>query len=176
MTTLIANQIAKSRTYEQLLLRFPPRIIREKRVAKSAYEVVDQLMSLESPTKDQLEFLELVSTLIEDFESRDYPTPVPSTSSLLQHLIEAKGVSQAEVAKKTKVSPSTLSEVLTGRRKLSVANMKRLATYFCISPAVFLEARGWFRLPHTVPREFPMVWISAWTPRSLPALVNKMAS
>ena len=61
-----------------------------------------------------------------------------ASGGLLGRLIEAKEVSQVAVARGAKIPASTLSDVLAGRRGLSIANMKRLARYFGVDPAVFI--------------------------------------
>ncbi|HEV3417044.1 MAG TPA: helix-turn-helix transcriptional regulator [Pirellulales bacterium] len=94
-------------------------------------------MSVESPNHDRLKFLELLSGLVEAYESEDFPTPNVPLKNLLAHLIEAKGVSQIEVAPGANISPATLSDVLAGRRGLSIENMKRLGRFFGVDPALF---------------------------------------
>ena len=56
---------------------------------------------------------------------------------MLRLLIEAKEVSQAKVAKDTRIAESTISEVLAGKRKLNRAQIGKLARYFKVSPAAF---------------------------------------
>ncbi len=140
MTTAALERIADCRDYSSLVNQFPPRVIRKRSHYKAALDVVERIMRIDRPTSDQLEFLELLSGLIEDYESQDLSTPNVPVERLVAHLIEAKGVSQIEVARGAKISPSTLSDVLAGRRGLSVENMKRLGRYFGVDPAVFLDA------------------------------------
>lgn len=140
MTAATLDRIASSRNYGALVREFPPRVIRKKSDYSAALRVVERLMAIDLPTADQLEFLELLSSLIEDYESRELPTPGVPLKNLLAHLIDAKGVSQVEAARGAKVSASTLSDVLAGRRGLSIENMKRLGRYFGVDPAVFLDA------------------------------------
>ncbi len=139
MTTATLDRIAGCRDYAALVREFPPRVIRNRAAYAAAMRVVEKLMGLDAPTRDQLEFLDLLSGLVEMFESQSFPTPNVPLNRLLAHLIEAKGVSQVDVARGAKMSASTLSDVLAGRRGLSIANMKRLARYFGVDPAVFLS-------------------------------------
>ncbi|MBI2826886.1 MAG: helix-turn-helix domain-containing protein [Planctomycetia bacterium] len=140
MTTAALDRIAKSRSYRALVREFPPRPIRGRAALADAHRVVEMLMSLDRPSKDQLDYLELLSTLVERFEAEDHPTPQGSTSALLRHLIEVRGVSQTEVAARAAISPSTLSDVLAGRRPLSIKNIKRLSRYFAIDANLFLQS------------------------------------
>ena len=54
-----------------------------------------------------------------------------------RHLIEAKGVSQTDVAQATGLVGSTISEVFTGKRQLSRSHIGKLARYVNVDPGVF---------------------------------------
>ena len=138
MTTAALDRIAGCREYAALVREFPPRVIRKRGAYVAALRVVERLMSLDAPTRDQLEFLELLSGLVETYEPQDFPTPNVPVKRLLAHLIEAKEVSQVAVARGAKIPASTLSDVLAGRRGLSITNLKRLARYFGVDPAVLI--------------------------------------
>jgi HTH-type transcriptional regulator/antitoxin HigA len=56
---------------------------------------------------------------------------------MLAHLIEAKGVRQADVARGTGIAISTVSEVLAGKRQLSRRHIEKLATYFHVGASAF---------------------------------------
>ena len=134
MTTLTLNRIAKSRQYAELCRRFPPRVIRNKSALTDAHKVIDRLMQLgDQLTRDQAEYLELLASLAERFESESCPTPSRTPGELLAHLIEAKGVTRAQVARDIGIPRSTITQVIQGARSLSSSNIRRLAQYFAIS-------------------------------------------
>ena len=62
--------------------------------------------------------------------------PLPD-AELLRHLIDAKGVSQTEVAEGTGIADSTISEVLRGKRFLNRVHIAKLSRYFKVSADVF---------------------------------------
>jgi HTH-type transcriptional regulator/antitoxin HigA len=140
MTGDTLDRIANTSSYNGLVREFPPRLIANDGALRATYRVIDRLMRLDSPSKDQSEYLELLSTLVEQYESTHHPTPKPSLAGLLGHLIESKATSQAEVAAGARVSASTLSDVLAGRRSLSLRNIVRLSRYFGVTPNLFVEA------------------------------------
>lgn len=140
MTADGLDRIANSGTYVTLVGCFPPRPIRTNKQLAEVHRVIERLMGVRSPTKDQLDFLELLATLAEDYESQSEPTPRIALPDLLRHLIDSRGVSQAEVSRDAAVSASTLSDVLAGRRGLSVANLARLAKYFGVESSLLLDA------------------------------------
>ncbi len=89
-------------------------------------------------TAAERKLLELLAKLVDEYEETIYPTPDVSPADMLAHLIEAKETSQAELARQTGVSRSTISEVLKGKRSISVENAFRLAEYFHVEPSLFL--------------------------------------
>ena len=80
----------------------------------------------------------VLSTLIESYEVEMTPKRKPTPAETLEHLIESKEVTRAEVARATGIPRSTITNVLSGRRQISKENVTRLATYFHVDPSVFL--------------------------------------
>ena len=108
MTPKTLDRIGKTRVYKSLVAQFPPRPIRSAEQCRAAHHVIDRLMGLESPSADQLEFLELLSRLVENYEAIEHPTTSLPTKDLLAFLMESKGVSQVQVAAATKIATSTI--------------------------------------------------------------------
>lgn len=125
--------------YQSLLVDFTPRPIRNRRTYNATLRQLDRLMNKPRLTRPEQDMLDLLAVLIEQYESAEYPTPSVPPDRMLAHLIEAKGVRAADVAKATGIHRSTLSAVLAGRRSLSKGNVVKLAEYFGVSPAVFLD-------------------------------------
>ena len=85
--------------------------------------------------------MELLSKLVNDYEEELYPTPEAPPRDILQHLLDNSGKSQAEFARSVGIPRSTISEVLKGKRAISVENAFRLAEYFHVEPSLFLARR-----------------------------------
>ena len=124
--------------YQSLLLDYEPRPIRSDSAYRKALRHVEKLMRPNLPRAES-ELVELLATLIEQYESREHPTPASPPSEMLAHLMAARGVVQADVARATGIPRSTLSAVLAGRRKLSTASIAALSSYFHVSPSAFME-------------------------------------
>ena len=86
--------------------------------------------------------IEVLATLIEKYESRDYPTPEIHPAQMLAKLLATKGVKPADVAKTTGIPTSTLSNVSAQRRGISKQNAFKLGEYFGLSPIVFLGSQS----------------------------------
>jgi antitoxin component HigA of HigAB toxin-antitoxin module len=81
-------------------------------------------------TKDERDYLEVLSILVERYEARLAPLDEPSHAAMLAHLMDAKAVSQADVSRGTGISPATISNVRAGRRDFSKADIRKLCDYF----------------------------------------------
>jgi HTH-type transcriptional regulator/antitoxin HigA len=128
-------------SYPDLLREAQPQIIHDEKTHLRALARVDLLMKKPRLTAAEAKLLDLLSKLINDYEETIYPTPEVSPSAMLTHLLNAKATTQAELARQTGVSRSTISEVLKGKRNLSVENAFRLAEYFHVDATLFLEGR-----------------------------------
>ncbi|MDZ4657187.1 MAG: helix-turn-helix domain-containing protein [Bythopirellula sp.] len=127
--------------YANLLMEAQPQIIHDERTHKRALGWIDQLMKMRKLSTAEQTLLELLSKLVNDYEEQIFPTPNLPPREILQHLLENSGMSQAEFARTIGLPRSTVSEVLTGKRGLSVENAFRLADFFHVQPTLFLERR-----------------------------------
>jgi antitoxin component HigA of HigAB toxin-antitoxin module len=125
--------------YQALLVEFQPRPLRSASAYKKALGQVEQLLKKPRLSNAERDLVETLSTLIEQYEAIDYPTPDVPPTRLLAHLLEAGGVTQAEVCRATGIARSNLSAVLAGRRAISKGNALKLASYFGLPAHVFLE-------------------------------------
>lgn len=61
----------------------------------------------------------------------------PGDVELLKHLIEAREITQTTLAEETGIGKSTISEILSGKRKLTRKQIAILARYFHVGQGVF---------------------------------------
>jgi len=123
--------------YLNLVRAFPLRPIRSDAQLERAVQVIDSLLDKPALTEVEEDYLEVLSDLVNRYETQEHPLDPVSDADLLRNLIEAKGVAQTDVAQATGIADSTISEVLSGKRKLSRSHIAKLATYFHVSPAAF---------------------------------------
>lgn len=128
-------------SYPELLRQAQPQIIDDDRSHQRALRTVDRLMQKRRLTAPERKLLDLLAKLIDDYEESIYPTPEVSPAAMLAHLLDAKQSTQAELARQTGVSRSTISEVLNGKRAISLENAFKLGEYFHVEPSLFLARR-----------------------------------
>jgi HTH-type transcriptional regulator/antitoxin HigA len=124
--------------YRQLLTKYAPQPIRSQEMYEQALAQLEKLMA-PRPNAARSLLIEVLATLIEKYESRDYPTPEVDPVEMLEKLLKTKGVKPADVARKTGIPTATLSNVLAHRRGISKQNACKLGEYFGLSPIVFLD-------------------------------------
>src|SRR5262245_45929778 len=78
----------RGRSYKDLLVNIQPRPIVSKAALERTYKLIDKLMSKPALNRAESEMLELLSMLVEQYESREHPTPNVSATEVLEHLIE----------------------------------------------------------------------------------------
>jgi len=123
--------------YRDLLVEFVPHPICSDSDYRRAVAQLEQLME-PRPSTARSRLIELLATLIERYESRDYPTPEQAPVEVLKNLLKSRGVSSAVLAKATGIPPSTISNILARRRGISKANAVALGAYFGVSVSLFL--------------------------------------
>src|SRR5690242_19470153 len=101
--------------YRQLLTKYAPQPIRSPEAYGQALVQLEKLM-VPRPNAARSLLIEMLATLIEKYESREYPTPEISPADMLASLLKTKGVTPAGVAKETGIPLATLSNVLACRR------------------------------------------------------------
>ena len=132
--------VTKLSPYDSLLLKYKPRLIRNDREHRRKLRQVEQLIKRHGPNPPRAEgeLIAVLSTLIESYEIDHIPRRKPTPAETLAHLVEAKQVTQAEVARATGIPRSTMTNVLSGRRQISKENVSKLAAFFHVDPSVFL--------------------------------------
>src|SRR5947199_10362978 len=101
--------------YLKLVRRFPLRPIRNERELDQAIMVINSLLDLDRLSAVEQDYLDVLSDQVERYEDKHHPIGDVSEADMLEHLIEAKGVTQAAVARATGIAASSHSEVRGGK-------------------------------------------------------------
>ena len=123
--------------YSRLLTKFSPKVIRTEKANEeytgALYELDQRDASL---TRAEKELAELLTLLIEDFESKRYALPRTKPVEVLRFLMEQHGLKQKDLAD-VFGTRSVVSEVLSSKRKLNREHIERLSERFHVSPEMF---------------------------------------
>ena len=83
------------------------------------------------------DYLDVLSDIVERYESEAHPMKPLEDAAMLRHLLEAKAITQTQLSQETGIDQTTLSLVLSGKRDLSRGHINKLARNFGVSPSVF---------------------------------------
>jgi len=117
-------------TYLELIKDFPLTSIRSEADLEAAQQVIDQLLASGKLLPGEELYLDALSDLVATYEDEYCPIEAASDADLLRHLMEAKGISQVELHRKTKIAKSTISEILAGKKSFSRQIIRTLAKFF----------------------------------------------
>lgn len=124
-------------TYSQLLVEYQPKVITTEAEYDQALETVEKLMADQQRIPEQTAILQLLVTLIEEFETKHYPVEPSSPHAMLEHLMDARGIKQSDLVGVIG-SKGVVSEVVNRKRAISKAQAKTLGEFFNVSPALFI--------------------------------------
>src|SRR5580704_202345 len=100
-----------------------------------ARALVDRLWESHDPA--DIARLAAQARLIAAYEESIWPRRPPSTAELIRHLMEQHGLTRADMVP-ILGTPSRVSEVLAGKKGLSMAMVQRLRTRFHVSADLLL--------------------------------------
>jgi HTH-type transcriptional regulator/antitoxin HigA len=131
-----------SDAYLALIRRFPLRPIRTNSEVEAAEEILDELDARRADLgPEERDYCDALGILIEHYEDEHYPIGDIHGADLLRVLIEDRMISQADVVRGTGIRDSALSEILSGKRKMGLKVIQRLAEFFGVDPSSFLPSR-----------------------------------
>jgi len=125
--------------YGRLLARAQPVVIETEEESERMLAEVARLMHKGegnlSPEEEAL--LDVMVTLIEQFEEKAYPIPDAPPHRVLKTLMENRGLRQKDLMGIFR-SSGTISEVLSGKRAISKSQAKALGELFGLPADVFI--------------------------------------
>jgi HTH-type transcriptional regulator/antitoxin HigA len=124
-------------TYSKLLAEIAPRAIETEEEYDRLLAVAERLTFAKNLTPEERVLYKLLVTLIEVYETENYPMDKSEPHEILQHIMESSGTRQADLVGIIG-SSGVVSEVVNGKRAISKAQAKALGDYFKISPSLFI--------------------------------------
>jgi HTH-type transcriptional regulator / antitoxin HigA len=125
------------KTYGKLLGRTLPHVIHTDEECERFTNELIRLDEREDLSTEDKELAELLTVLIDEYEERRYPIRKANPQQTLQHLMEARKLTQKDLWK-VFGSKGITSEVFHGKRSISKMQAKKLAEYFHVSADLFI--------------------------------------
>lgn len=115
------------------------KVIKTEEDYREALKMIEAIMDADpDPDSDEGEKLAVLATLIEDYEAKTFPQTLPSPIEAIKFRMEQANLKSVDLIPYIG-SRSRVSEVLSGKRKLTLDMMRRLETGLGISAKVLLR-------------------------------------
>ena len=125
------------KNYPGLCRILTPRPIHDRVEFENVLEITDAMAGHEF-TPDQEDYFDLLCRLMEDYEKDQTPAPKVTALEMLQHLLDARDMKAADLARLLGVHRTLGGMMLRGERKLTLDHVRTLAKHFSVSADVFL--------------------------------------
>lgn len=123
--------------YATLLAKALPAVIHSERENEHYTTLLEELDNRSGKlTAAEQRLAELLTLLIEDFEEKHYSLKPATGIEALEELMEANSLKQKHLVD-IFGTPSIISEVLNGKRKLTTEHIRKLSRRFHVSPELF---------------------------------------
>ncbi len=129
------------KAYYEMVRRFPLTRIANDDELTAALDMIDELLAKDLSAGEEA-YLSALSALVHVYESEHHPIPDATPAEVLRELADASGLTGAIIAKRCGIAASTVSAMLSGKRRPTPEQMTALAGLFRVSPAVFLPGSG----------------------------------
>ncbi|MCI5122188.1 MAG: transcriptional regulator [Candidatus Electrothrix sp. AUS4] len=83
-----------------------------------------------------VEFLDMLGTVIQAYEEKNYPFPDCDGISMLCYFMDEHGITASDLPKIG--SKETVSAIISGKKELSLRHVRALSERFQVSSAVFV--------------------------------------
>ena len=106
---------------------------------KKLVSYLDKLLDIigDDENHSAIGLVDVISNLIASYEEQHYKKLAGNSVDALKHLMEIHNLKQSDLSKI--VSQGVLSEILNGKRSLSLRHIKLLSKYFSVDPSTFID-------------------------------------
>ncbi|MEG4274891.1 MULTISPECIES: transcriptional regulator [unclassified Microcoleus] len=123
--------------YTDLLVRYQPKSIANEAENEVAIAIACELEHRPMRSLEEELFLELLITLIEKFESENYPIPPGNAASMLQHLMDARNLDKSDLIP-VLGTETEVDKVFVSGRDLEIDEARKLGEFFQVDISFFL--------------------------------------
>lgn len=125
--------------YLQLINTFPPRPINNEAQLLATQDQIDAIIDRQNITQDDKDYLEVLGTLVYDYEQKHEPMPVVEGIELLKALMSEENLQPCDLLSIFE-DESSFMEILEKRQEMTAKQVQKLGDFFQISPIRFLAS------------------------------------
>ena len=128
---------ARAESYHTLLSEIQPEVVHDEAMNERFISILHDLdRRWDALTTDERRLHELLVLIIQDFEERTYKIPAATPIEVIEELMAVHNLKNKDLVG-IFATESVVSEILSGKRSLTVDHIKRLSECFHVSPEVF---------------------------------------
>jgi HTH-type transcriptional regulator / antitoxin HigA len=131
------TQTINLKVYGQLVAEIKPKVIETDDEYKQFLVVAERLTFKQDQTPEESALYDLVTMLVETYETEHYPIDRSNPAEVLQHIIESSGIDRTELVN-IFGSSEAVAQVLAGTKSIDPDRAKALADRFKLAPSIFL--------------------------------------
>lgn len=125
--------------YLELLKQYPPRPIDNEEDLEMMQQVINRLLDKPQLTVEEREYLNVLGSLIYEYEENQEPIPDIYGLELLKFILEERNLQKQDLLSIFE-SKSTLDDILDGQQELTPVYIQKLANFLNISPDLFFPS------------------------------------
>jgi HTH-type transcriptional regulator / antitoxin HigA len=133
------TQTINLKVYSELVAEVMPKIVETEAEYEQFLAVAERLTFKQNQTPEESALYDLVTMLVETYETQHYPIDKSSPVEVLEHIIESSGIDRSDL---TNIfgSGEALDRVLAGRELINTTQAQALGERFKLSPQLFLNS------------------------------------
>jgi len=137
MISAATKQIVQA--WDTIQSHIPISPIRDEQQYDQAVEKLNELLDIvdDNEAHPLYDILDTLGTLIHDYEENHYPAPAVKGIDVLKFLMEEHQLSPSNFPEIG--NEEIVSQLLAGKRELTVKNIRALSRRFGVSPATFID-------------------------------------
>jgi HTH-type transcriptional regulator / antitoxin HigA len=125
--------------YLQLINTFPPRPITNEAQLLATQDQIDAIIDRQNITQDDKDYLEVLGTLVYDYEQKHEPMPIFEGIELLKALMSEENLQPCDLLSIFE-DESSIMEILEKKQEMTANQVQKLGVFFHISPIRFLAS------------------------------------
>lgn len=125
----------------EMIAKGAPRVIHNGAELEAYTNVLFQLTALETPSRSEVEAIELLTLLVEHYEREHYSIPAADPASVVRFLIEQQNLTQRDLIPEFGTE-SAVSMFLSGQRNLTLEQVRKLSARFKLPADIFIGKRA----------------------------------
>ncbi len=138
-TRPFATYVAIPKTYRELCQLYLPRPIHDDAEDTEATYIMNALAVFTRLNAEQQDYLDVLTEFVDEFDkSKKVEWPKVTALDMLEHLMEQKGMSAADLSRVLHTSRNLGAMILRGERKLTLKHVRTLARHFRVSADLFV--------------------------------------